>query len=120
MIVSVRDAPGQLGRLGDESLIFVAPVENDLVLEHQSSAPNLYFQLVLEDQLPNLPNPACSTRVRRSLNRPSSASAAPTGPWQIRAHGFERAWGVRLQGWVVPAAGIASVAWGDRSLTQAG
>ena len=31
VIVTVRHAPGQLGRLGDDSLIFVAPIENDLV-----------------------------------------------------------------------------------------
>ena len=45
LIVTVRHAPGQFGHLGDERLVFVAPVENDLVLVHQSSPPSLYFRI---------------------------------------------------------------------------
>ncbi|MCY4243693.1 MAG: hypothetical protein OXD36_18410, partial [Rhodobacter sp.] len=45
LIVAVRQTPWQLGRRGDKCMIFIAPVENDLVLVHRSSPPSLYFRI---------------------------------------------------------------------------
>ena len=39
LTIAVRHAFRQLRHLGDESLIFVAPIENDLELVHQPSFP---------------------------------------------------------------------------------
>jgi hypothetical protein len=40
-IFELRQAPGELGNLGDEGSVFTGPINDDLVVWYQSSTPGL-------------------------------------------------------------------------------